>query len=51
MAAALDELCATLEASGWSRVGCGGHPWARRYTRPRVGWPAGATPAVAPARG
>ena len=41
MTGALTELCAQLEAAGWSRVGCGGHPWAWRYTRPRVGWPSG----------
>lgn len=49
MTDALDQLCATLEASGWTSVGCGGHPWARRYTRPRVGWPSDATSAAAPA--
>ena len=51
MTEALSQLCAQLEAAGWSRVGCGGHPWAWRYTRPRVGWPAAATSATAPAVG
>jgi hypothetical protein len=41
MTQALNELCTQLEAAGWSRVGCGGHPWAWRFTRPRVGWPSG----------
>ena len=49
MTEALTQLCTQLEAAGWSRVGCGGHPWAMRYTRPRVGWPSAATPAAAPA--
>ena len=44
-----DTLCIQLEAAGWSRVGCGGHPWAWRYTRPRVDWPSDTTPAPVPA--
>ena len=51
MTEALAQLCAQLEAVGWSRVGCGGHPWAWRYTRPRVAWPTAATSATAPASG
>jgi hypothetical protein len=47
MTEALTQLRALLEATGWTRVGCGGHPWAWRYTRPRVGWPSGATTATA----
>jgi len=47
MSEALTQLCAQLEATGWSRVGCGGHPWAWRYTRPRVGWSSTAAPATA----
>lgn len=47
MTESLTELCARLEAAGWSRVGCGGHPWAWRYSRPRVGWPSAAAPAPA----
>jgi hypothetical protein len=49
MTQALGELCRQLEAAGWSRVGCGGHPWAWRFTRPRVGWPSGDTRAAAAA--
>jgi hypothetical protein len=40
--------CARLEAAGWSRVGCGGHPWAWRYSRRRVGWPSDDTVSAAP---
>jgi hypothetical protein len=47
MTEALAQLCEQLEAAGWSRVGCGGHPWAWRYTRPRVGWSSTAAPATA----
>jgi hypothetical protein len=47
MTEALAQLCEQLEATGWSRVGCGGHPWAWRYTRPRVGWSSTAAPATA----
>jgi len=49
MSEALTELCAQLEAAGWSRVGCGGHPWAWRYSRPRVGWPSAAASSPATA--
>ena len=49
MSEALTQLCAQLEATGWSRVGCGGHPWAWRYSRQRVGWPSAAEPAPATA--
>lgn len=49
MSEALTQLCAQLEAAGWSRVGCGGHPWAWRYSRPRVGWPSAAGSAAATA--
>jgi hypothetical protein len=47
MTEALAQLCAQLEAAGWSRVGCGGHPWAWRYSRPRVGWSSASAPATA----
>jgi hypothetical protein len=49
MTEALTQLCAQLEAAGWSRVGCGGHPWAWRYSRPRVGWPSAAASSPATA--
>jgi hypothetical protein len=49
MTEALAQLCGQLEAAGWSRVGCGGHPWAWRYSRPRVGWPTGDRAAAQPA--
>lgn len=49
MSEALTQLCAELEAAGWSRVGCGGHPWAWRYSRPRVGWPSAGAPTAATA--
>ena len=48
MAEALTGLCSRLEAAGWSRVGCGGHPWAWRYSRRRVGWPSDDTVSAAP---
>jgi hypothetical protein len=46
MTEALTVLCTRLEAAGWARVGCGGHPWAWRYTRARVGWPSENAPAA-----